>query len=605
MFSSTDPLMKMLAESEANERAKREILKDLKLQVAILDNGRVGTYYAAIAIVIRTPPTHEENPIEQAVNDALGIPPVISLIAHNGLPENNCKILESRMTPPVDIVPRIFDTLSSLAGYPMKYFRLLLVPLGTNEAIYHLNQEMRSQANDDLRRFPMVYYDYQQNPTPQLKRLGSLALPNPERYCEFIPGEVFTAEEEVQLEKQRTKASLCVSHGRPITAKFAVKMVNLTQGSTFTHVKYMKQTGEMVDLPITAFEQKLARVRGISQFSFTDRLRISAMQDDFNEDRLPPPAWKFSFGDSLALSTQHDFHCLYNPKHPTLPKIVHRYITDKKDLTPPMPPVYFAHIGAMDSYGVFAAAELKPNTLIGMYAGDLTDDHPNPRAITYSFQLHFPGYTYSNNQAIYAFDSGNVSTLINSAPKAQAGEQQSSAAKANIIGRAFIYKKTPLLAYFTMPGKSIPKGSQLFIDYEDLIVEECPRHFSFFSKGTGLCATEKFVEYCKADQVKGREHFQTKNYTAAKTAFKTAYHLAKAYYDQSISAKAASFRLTFASICEDLGDCYNSLGNADKAKNFFKEALDLRKLQKNSDPKRLTQLETKMQKLSSTVKPKF
>lgn len=577
----------------------RDPFEKLKLQVCIVDNGRRGSSYAALVSFTRVPKKGNEDPLTIALDDSLGIPPVMAFIAEDGVTAGHCMIFDSYNTQPTDVLMAFVKrNFPGGVDHPELY-RFILIPLGMDNAPRLVDKKVLLQLNSDLRKFTMDYYDFENGSIPRLNLLGKISLPNPERYCEFSPEEDFTEQEEKNLKHQRTKAALCVSHGRHPTAKFDVKMMDLISPPKVKSVKYLKQNGSMIDLPVEKFEAKLARSRGITEFSFTSRLRISVLQHDFNEGKLPEPSWKFNYGNHCALSAQHDFHCFYNPNHPSLPS---RYIREN-ELVHPAPPVYFAHIGAMNSYGVFASENMAENTLIDIYAGDVTDNHPNALSPSYSFLLHFPGHIYSNNQAVYAFDSGNVPPLINSAPKLTKANASATGAKANVIAMHYIYKKLPVIVYYTMPGVSITKDTQLLVDYEQLLKEQCPRHFSFFAKGTRICAAAKNIDYCKEDHAKGREYYAKKDFIAAKKSFKTAYHLIKANYDQ-VPAESAKLRLMFAAICEDMGDTYKHLDNTPKAICYFNEAIQLRKnvlKQTPANDQRISQIEGKLEALKNKV----
>ncbi len=573
--------------------------KNLKLQVCIVDNGRLGNSYVGLISMSRVPKKGQEDPLTEAFEDSRGIPPVIALIATGGVTAEKCIVLESHLAQPTDALMTLVKNNFPRGVNCADTLRFILVPLGMSNAPNFVNTELLAQINHDLKKSTMNYYDFENGQNPRLNLLGKIELPNPERYCEFTPGVDFTPEEETYLQEQRAKSSVCMSHGQHPTAKFELKMMELTSPPKVASVRYLKQSGDMVNLPVEKFEAKLARARGIANFSFTSRIRLSVLWNDFNEDKLPPPAWKFGFGGHSALSAQHDFHCFYNPEHPSLKACGIQKI-GLEDLIRPMPPVYFAHIGAMDSYGVFAAQDLPGGSLIDVYAGDVIDDHRNPLSLSYSFLLHSPGHMFSNNQAVYAFDSGNTPPLINSAPTLTKANAATPGVKANVVATHSLYKKMPAIFYYVKPGVTITKDTQLFVDYETLLEAECPRHFSFFAKGTAICAAAKNNDYCKEDHAKGREHYAKKEFSAAKKSLKTAYHLMKANYEQLPTAEAAKLRLTFATICEDMADTYRNLDNMPKAIHYMNEALALRKgLAKQTQPneQRILFIQNKLHKL--------
>lgn len=569
------------------------------LQVGILDNNRVGNCYAVIIAATRDPLSGKEDAVTEAYNNSQGIPFIPGTLSQGGISIEQCFVVQTKQVLPVDTMTDILSKMLQLDADNLKYMRCLMIPLGTNQWSARVNSEQIIQINSDLRQYTVCYYDYVHGATPSLIQLGKIQLPNPERYCDFKDG-VFSSEEVKDFINTRTKATLAVSHGMPVVTRFDVRMVDMIPHTAIQRVKYKKQTGEMVDLLTEDFEKKVARVRGIETFKFSSRFRVSKLLDDFNQGQLPPPAWSFSAGMHLALSVQHDFHYLSNPKHPYLANVNPQYIDNIKGLMHPMPAVYFSYFSELETYGVFAAKDLLPNTCIDIYAGDFTDNHSHPMANCYCYRPQIPGYQYGYCQGVYALDSGNTTTLINSAAEEGAQGVQTPGLKANVCAYLQIYKKTPIFVYFT--SKHIPKDTQLLINYEELMKTDCPRHFTFFGNGATICATKKTQEYYKQDIEKGQQYYKEGNYLAAKKSFRTAYALTKACYTQFSAADAAKIRLLFASTCEYLSSAYHKLDNIGKAIKYLEEAILLRQglpKQTPANQERIKNLNTKLDQIGN------
>jgi hypothetical protein len=572
------------------------------LQVGILDNGRQGRCYAAIVIATRVPRQGAEDAVQESYNNSQGIPYLAAQFSQGGIKANSCVIVKTSQTLPADTIPEILARVFGSDKADLEDKRFLFVPLGTNVWTDSLNTQALAQVNADLRQYTTDYYNYKHYPEPHLIHLGKIALPHPERYCDFKEGETFSELEMQALIEQRTKATLAVSHGMPVTSRFDVKMVDLIPHTPIPSVKYKKQTGEMVDLPVAQFEKKVARARGIPTFKFSSQLRITKLLEDFNDGQLPAPAWTFSDGLPLALSVQHDFYYLSNPTHPYLKIVNPLYFHTRQALINPMPDVYFSYFGEFSSYGVFAAKDIPAMTLIDIYSGDFTDNHPDKQADCYCYRPQIPGYQYGYCQGVYAFETGNVTTLINSAANDSQEHDKTPIMKANVGAHVTIFKKTPLVTYYSL--KAIPKDTQLLTNYEELVKEECPRHFTFFGNGSTVCANAQTKDYFSQDHRQGRELYKQGDYLSAKKVLRVAYHLAKACYQQFPASEAGKIRLVFASICEDLSMVHNQLGNKHKAKLYLQHAIDLRQgLQKQTpeNEARLNSLAVKLAKISDAL----
>lgn len=580
------------------QRANNNKYKIKQLQVGILDNGRKGTAYVCSINTTRTLPTGPENAIDEAYYNSNGFPFISGLFSQGGFKQAQCVIVALSEDNLAEEISAIIDSISVLKNQPMEYHRLFLIPLGKDFFFGEISEELLNQVNADIRQFNMTYYDFNSDPKPTLHHLGKTVLPNAERYCDFKDGAMFTADEEKNLIDQRTKSMMAVSHGRPPASRFLLNMVELIPHTPIQSVAYRKQTQKMVELPIAEFERKIARARGIPTFRFSSQVMISQVLADFNDDLLPPPAWSFSFGKPLTLSIQHDYHYLSNPKHPFLSKDRCTRVSDIKAFMYPTPPVYFSFIGGVNSYGVFAATDLKAEAVIDVYAGVFSDHHDHPNANNYCYRPVIPGFQYSYCQGVYALETGNTTTFINSAAHEDASNRKSPSLKANVAAELCLYKKMPLIVYRTL--KSIPKDTQLVINYEDMVHDLCPRHFTFFGNGSSITVNAKTTEYAKEDINTGLVEYKKGNYQQAKIAFKTARHLLHACMTQLSKTEAEKVRLVFASACEYLANSYEKLDHKPKAIQYFAEAIRAREavLKLTDDIRtRVTLLRNKIDKL--------